>query len=47
MSFVFTTFRHKGGNSSGSRFEKQKIVMRAINVIVVIQLDNGFPLFDP
>jgi hypothetical protein len=41
------TFRHKGGDSSGSRFEKQKIVMRAINVIVAIQLDSGFPLFDP
>ena len=41
------TFRHKGGNCNGSRFEKQKIVMRAVNVIVVIQLDNGFPLFDP
>jgi hypothetical protein len=41
------TFWHKGGNSSGSRFEKQKNVMRAINVIVTIQLDNGFPLFDP
>ena len=36
-------FRQKGD----SRFEKQTIVFQAINVIVCIALDNGFPLFDP
>ena len=41
------TFRHKGGPVSGDRFEKHKIVMHAINVIVFLSLENGFPLYEP
>ena len=36
-------FRHKGD----SRLTKHKVVFQAINVMVALQLKNGFPLFDP
>ncbi len=41
------TFRHKGGPRGGSRFEKQKLVMQAVNVIVCTALNHGFPLYEP